>query len=109
MPPPPPDDALVVSPSARGHILTAVPIALFLSLYVIGGMTGLLDGPLVLAGVVIFGAVLVVGIVGARRARGAPWELRLDASGITVRGHPPVPWSDLAEVRVTGLRPRWFF
>lgn len=109
MPPPPPDDALVVSPSARGHILTAVPIALFLSLYVIGGMTGLLDGPLVLAGVVIFGAVLVVGIVGARRARGAPWELRLDASAITVRGHPPVPWSDLAEVRVTGLRPRWFF
>ena len=53
--------------------------------------------------------VLVVGIVGALRARGAPWELRLDASGTTVRGHQLVPWSDLPEGRVNGLRPRWLF
>lgn len=37
------------------------------------------------------------------------WDLRLDAAGVTVRGHDLVPWTDLAEVRVTGLEPRWLF
>ena len=62
-----------------------------------------------LFGVLVFGGILLIALVTELRARRMPWELRLDGAGVTVRGRSVVPWNDLAEVRVTGLKPVWLF
>lgn len=102
-------DALLVSQSARRQLPALVIIAAILCAYVVLGAFGLLAGWLMWLGVAVFGAVLAIGTYGLVKARNAQWELRLDPDGLTVRGHATRPWSDVAEVRVTGLRPRWFF
>jgi hypothetical protein len=48
----------------------------------------------------------VLGLTVAVRTRAEGWRLRLDAAGVTVRGHETVPWSDLAEVRLAKSRRR---
>ncbi len=60
-------------------------------------------------GVAVFGTGLLIGLYGLVRARNESWELRLDPNGVTVRGHATRPWSDFAEVRITGICPKWFF
>lgn len=45
--------------------------------------------------------------MGLLRSRRTPWELRLGPDGVTLQGRPERPWADVAEVRITGLRPRW--
>ena len=55
------------------------------------------------------GAIRTFGIYSLTRARHASWELLLDRDGVTVRGHSTKPWSDFAEVRVSGMRPRWIY
>jgi hypothetical protein len=102
-------DALVVSQSPRRQLPTSGILAAFLCAYVLLGAFGVISPWLVWAGVAVFGVLLLLGLYGAVRARGASWELRLDADGVTVRGCPTRPWSDVAEVRVTGMRPRWIF
>ncbi|GAA1236762.1 hypothetical protein GCM10009665_28680 [Kitasatospora nipponensis] len=47
--------------------------------------------------------LLVLWLVALVRRRAAGWRLRLDTSGVTVRGHETVPWSDLSEVRLVLL------
>ena len=103
------DDILLISPSARRQLPSLAAIAAFLAAYAALGAAGVLEGWLVWVGVLVFGTVLVVGVVTLLWSRRAPWELRLAPDGVTVRGRDAVPWSDLAEVRVTGLRPRWVF
>lgn len=103
------DDALLIRPSARAQVPTLVSLGLIFGGYLILGAAGVLSPSLAISGVVVFGVVLVIGGAGALRARNSQWELRLDPSGLTVRGHRFVPWTDLTEVRSTGLRPRWLF
>lgn len=103
------DDALLVRPSARAQAPTLLGLGLAFVLYAVLGAIGALAAPIAVSGVLVFGGVVAVGGRQVVRARDAPWELRLDAAGVTVHGHRTVPWTDLAEVRVTGLLPRWFF
>lgn len=35
------------------------------------------------------------------------WELRLDATGVTVRGHATIPWWQFTSVDVIEYKPRW--
>lgn len=102
-------DAVVISQSARRQLPTLGVIAAFLSVYVLLGVFGFIGRWLMWCGVAVFGLVLLIGFYGLVRARPAAWELRLDADGVTVRGQATKPWSDFAEVRVTGMRPTWFF
>ena len=104
-----PNDAVVVRASARAQLPAFIAIALFACGYAVGGLTGVIGAGLAVAGVVIFGGVLIVGAVGLRRIRSSPWEVRLEQQGVTVRGHEVVPWADFTEVRVTGMRPQWIF
>ena len=95
--------------SAWAQLVPLIGIALFLCMYVAFGVAGMIGMPLAVAGIVIFGAVLIVGTVGVLKVRGSRWELRLDKEGVTVRGHELIPWAEFVEVRVTGMRPRWIF
>jgi hypothetical protein len=103
------EDALLVSQSPKRQLPTVGVIAAILCAYVLLGAFGVISRWLMWAGGAVFGAVLLIGLYGALRGRGAPWELRLDPDGVTVRGHMTRPWSDFTEVRVTGMRPSWFF
>ncbi len=60
-------------------------------------------------GVAVFGTILLIGFYDAFRARASSWEPRLDSDGVTAHGCSTTSWSDLAEVRVTRMGPRWFF
>ena len=102
-------DALLIGQSPRRQLPALGAIVAFLCAYLLLGTLGAIGKWLMWVGVGIFGAVLLIGLYGMVRARGASWELRLDPDGVTVRGHSTRPWSDFAEVRVTGLRPGWFF
>jgi hypothetical protein len=102
-------DALLISQSPRRQLPTLGIIAALLCGYVLLGAFGVISRWLMWVGVVVFGAVLLIGLFGVVRARAASWELRLDPDGVTVRGNSSRPWSDVAEVRVTGMRPGWFF
>jgi hypothetical protein len=102
-------DALVVSQSPRRQLPTVGVIVAILCAYVLLGAFGVIPRWLMWVGVAVFGAVVLIGLYGAVRARGVSWDLRLDPDGVTVRGHATRPWSDFAEVRVTGMRPGWFF
>jgi hypothetical protein len=102
-------DALIVSQSPRRQLPTLAIIAAILCAYILLGVFGDGSGWLTWAGVAVFGAALLIGLYGLVKARHAPWELRLDREGVTVRGHGTRPWSDVAEVRITGMRPRWLF
>jgi hypothetical protein len=102
-------DALVVSQSPRRQLPSVGFIAAILCAYVLLGAFGVIARGLMWMGVAVFGAGVLIGLSGAVRARGASWDLRLDPDGVTVRGHATRPWSDFAEVRVTGMRPAWLF
>lgn len=102
-------DALLVSQSPRRQLPTLGIIAAFLCAYILLGAFGVIAGWLMWAGVAVFGAVLLIGLHGIVKARASSWDLRLDRAGVTVRGHETRPWSDVAEVRITGMRPRWLF
>lgn len=100
---------LCVSQSPRRQLSTLGPIAVILCAYVLLGVFNVVDGWLMWLGIAVFGAILLIGIYGVFRARTSSWELRLDEQGATAHGSPTMPWSDLVEVRVTGLRPHWLF
>jgi hypothetical protein len=102
-------DALLVSQSPRRQLPAVGFIAAILCVYVLLGAFGVIAGWEMWLGVAVLGAVLLIGLYGVIRARSASWDLRLDREGLTVRGHGTRPWSDVAEVRVTGMRPRWIF
>jgi hypothetical protein len=103
------EDALLISQSPRRQLTTVGIIAAILCVYVLLGAFGVIAGWETWLGVAVFGGILLIGLIGVLRARSASWELRLDREGVTVRGHGTRPWSDIAEVRVTGLHPRWIF
>ena len=103
------DGVLLISPSVRRQLPSLAAITAFMAAYVALGAAGVLEDWLVWAGVAVFGTVLLIGVVGLLRSRRAPWEVRLGPDGVTVRGQVVVPWRDLEEVRITGLRPRWVF
>ncbi|MDN7122178.1 hypothetical protein INN71_12345 [Nocardioides sp. ChNu-153] len=104
-----PEQALHVSPSARGQLPVVAALVAVWCFYPVLGLTGVIGPWLVVIGMVVFGWVVLLGVRSVLRTRRSSWELRLDHDGVTVRDHPTVPWSGLRQVRVTGLRPRWMF
>jgi hypothetical protein len=101
-------DELELRPSNRVLLLAAVVLAvsaLRLGVDVVWPrdrvvfVAGCVGSAFVVAG-------LVLGLTVAVRTRAEGWRLRLDAAGVTVRGHETVPWSDLAEVRLAKPRRR---
>jgi hypothetical protein len=102
-------DALLVSQSPKRQLPSVGIIAAFLCAYVLLGTSGVIPGWLMWVGVAVVGGVLLIGLYGVVKARNSSWELRLDRDGVTVRGETTKPWSDIAELRITGLRPSWFF
>jgi len=101
--------ALEVRPSVRKQLRPLTILVAFFTCYVLGAVTGFIDAWLAVGGVALFGVPIAIGLAQAARARRAPWELRLDHMGVTVRGHDRVPWSDVEEVRVSRLTPRWLW
>ncbi|WP_410592886.1 hypothetical protein [Amycolatopsis sp. lyj-23] len=57
----------------------------------------------------MFVVALGMAVVSVLRSRGEPWHVRLGVDGVEARGFAPVPWSALAEVRISRPRPRWLF
>lgn len=63
------------------------------------------SGLWLLLGVIEFAGFTVLGVVVIARMRRSSWVLRLDETGVTVRGAEPVPWSDLTQVVLGPVRP----
>lgn len=49
----------------------------------------------------------MVAVHDTIRRRRAGIVLQLDSGGITVMGHPSIPWADVREISVTRMSPRW--
>jgi hypothetical protein len=63
-----------------------------------------------LAGAVVFGLMgLIAGIGGELQIRRDPVAVTLDHAGVTFRGHDPVSWEGIREVRLQLVRPRLLF
>jgi hypothetical protein len=102
------DDALVVRPSLLARLSTICMLLVIVGVYVLAGVFGVLQLPLVVFFGLVFGAPLAIALSTAARSRRTPWELRLDAAGLSVWDRGSVPWSDIVEVTVLPLQPgRW--
>jgi hypothetical protein len=84
-------------------------ILVFIALYLLGWMAGVIATPLMVFGLLVFGSVEVLSLLNLRAALRRPWDLRLDARGVTVAGKVTVPWEAIAEVQTRRLRPGWLF
>jgi len=100
---------LVARRSRAGFVPLAVFFAAATAAYVVLGVTGYQPSWLAVVGVVLFGGFLVATVVMAVRAPALAPELRMDAGGVGFRSGARARWDDLAEVRITGMRPRWLF
>ena len=98
-------DVLEVRQSLRRQLPTLAAVTALLGAYLALGASGVLSAWITWPVVAVFLLVLATGVGGSLRARRGPAELRLDAAGVTVRNAALRPWSDVAEVRVTGMRP----
>ena len=95
--------------SVRGQLRPLGLLGVILVAYLVLWAAGLIPRWLAIAGVVVFGAFTAFGLVTALRSRRWGAVVRLDLQGVVVPGRDAVPWTDLAEVVVTGVQPRWFF
>ena len=100
-------EALLVKPSVRGQLPVLGVLAGFLVLEVVVALRGLLEPWLAIACPAVFVVVLAIGVASLVRSRGKPWQLRCGPHGVEARGFETVPWSALAQVRISLLRPRW--
>ena len=102
-------DALVLRQSLRRQAPTMAVMTALYGGYVVLGANGGFPAPFVWPVAVVLACYLAVVLIGGLRSQRGPGELRLDAQGVTVSGAPLRPWTDIAELRVTGLRPGSFF
>ncbi|WP_410573619.1 hypothetical protein [Amycolatopsis sp. cmx-4-61] len=102
-------EALLVKPSVRAQMPNLLGLTGFLVLEVVVAARGLFPTWLAIACPAVFVVALGMAVVSVLRSRGEPWHVRLGVDGVEARGFAPVPWSALAEVRISRLRPRWFF
>ena len=91
----------------RTQVRTLVELGVFVLAYVLAWVFGGLPTWLAAAGVLLFGGVIVFGLVSSRRVKPHRPALRLDAVGVTVPGADTVPWSELSGVVVGPMRPTW--
>ena len=102
------EDALTVRPSVRAQLGPIGFLVVIIALYVLAAVFGVLPLPIVVACGLVFAAALGLALLTVARSLRTPWELRIDASGISVRDRGLVAWSGLAEVTVSPLQPgRW--
>ncbi|MGW4527445.1 hypothetical protein [Amycolatopsis sp. NPDC004378] len=99
--------ALLLRPSVRGQLWALGVLTGFLVFEVVIAVRGLLAPWLAIACPAVFVVVLGIGIVSLVRHRGRPWLLRCGPDGVEARGFETVPWSALAQVRISRLRPLW--
>ncbi|MFF1611940.1 hypothetical protein ACFVYA_29495 [Amycolatopsis sp. NPDC058278] len=100
---------LLLKPSVRGQLPALGVLVGFLVFEVFIAVRGLLEPWLAIACPAVFVVVLAIGTVSLMRSRGKPWQLRCGPDGVEARGFDLVPWSALAQVRVSRLRPRWLY
>ena len=102
------DQPLVIRPSARARLPVLGLVTVLTAGFVLSVVAGIYPAALAVGCAVLYGTALIISVIAVLQARNADWDLRLDADGLTVRGHRTVPWSDLTEVRISGLQPgRW--
>jgi hypothetical protein len=98
------DAALVICPSVKARLRVLGLIVLLIAGFVLGVVAGIFNVAAAIACGALYVAALTLAIVALIQTRGGKWDLRLDAAGVTARGHGLIPWSDITEVRVTGLQ-----
>src|ERR1700712_5562502 len=104
------DDALVIRPSVRARLPVVVYPLVMLTLTVVAALTGIISPAVLGVACAFYALALAISVAAIVQASRADWDVRLDHAGLTVRGHQTVPWSDLAELRISGLQPgrlRW--
>jgi hypothetical protein len=101
--------AFLVRPSIKGQLPALGVLAGFLVFEVFIAVRGLLEPWLAVACPAVFVVILGIGIVSVVRSWRQPWQLRCGPDGVEARGFEPVPWSALAQVRISPLRPRWLY
>ncbi|MEV6823726.1 hypothetical protein [Amycolatopsis sp. NPDC051102] len=94
-------EALALRPSVRGQLPALGVLAGLLALEVVIAVQGLLEPWLAIACPAVFVVGLAIGLVSLVRSRGKPWQLRCGTDGVEARGFEAVPWSALAEVRIS--------
>ena len=99
---------LEIGYSAKKQVTAVIGLAAFFCAAVLAWVFHVVPGWLGALDTVLFGGVVVVGLVSFRRFRPEVPVTRLDEDGVTVAGAPVVPWSDLREVVVGPMRPAWF-
>jgi hypothetical protein len=102
-------EALLLRPSIRGQLPALGVLAGFLVFEVFIAVRGLLTPWLAIACPAVFVVALAIGVVSLVRSLGKPWQLRCGTDGVEARGFEVVPWSALAEVRISRLRPGWLY
>lgn len=100
---------LLVSQSFKSQVPIYGILLLAFIAYPLLGLLGLIGTDIVILGVVSFGVILGFGAYINLRNRKIPWELKVDAQGVTVHESRVVPWEDFAEVRLSGMKPSWLF
>ena len=96
-------------PSVRGQLPALGVLVGFLVFEVVIAVRGLLEPWLAIVCPAVFVVVLAIGVVSVVRSRGKRWQLRCGTDGVEARGFEAVPWSALAEVRISRLRPSWLY
>lgn len=99
--------ALEVEFSGRTQVRTLIELGVFVLGYVLAWVFGVVPTWLAVAGVLLFGGLIVFSLVTSRRLKPNRPALRLDAGGVTVPGAVTVPWSRLSGVVVGPMRPTW--
>jgi len=79
----------------------------FLLPYPVLALAGFIPTWLILVGVLVFGVIIAYGVLTTLRAGRVPWELRLDASAVTVHGGQA--GADSGNSRPQPSKPRWLF
>jgi hypothetical protein len=94
-------EALVLRPAVRSQLPALGVLAGLLAFEVVVAVRGLLEPWLAIAAPALFVVGLAIGIVSLARSHGKPWQLRCGTDGVEARGFEAVPWSALAEVRIS--------
>ena len=100
-------EPLLVGYSARTQVAPLVGLGAFFLAGLLAWVLHVVPGWIAGADTLLFGGILVYGLVTLRRMRPDVPVVRLDQEGLTVASTPTVPWSDLREVVVGPMRPAW--
>ncbi|WP_432519157.1 hypothetical protein [Kineococcus sp. SYSU DK006] len=102
---------LTARKTARGFTALLITFVMLTAAYLALGLSGTYSRGLTLLGTVLFGGFAVfttVQMITARGGRSRP-QLVIDEHGVKLADRHRLPWTQIASVEVSGMRPRWFF